>query len=754
MKKTNNNRGFTLTELIAVIVIIGILISVGTITFINVRNKVLKKDYNNLVTYLETKASEYANDTNITTISVEDLIKEGYVNPDDQDNVYNPETKESMNCYIIKSTFEDGKYVAKLAQDLGKEEGKCKTYTKTNRFSMCKYNNETKKCDNLDKDVWYNKDITLGVKYSNKDEIISDANATFNWTSTNGFSSQENLVETKTNVISQNTYKCEITIGENIDEVNAVINIDKQAPTILDIKYDKNWASEKNVVVEAYDMDGSGILGYSFVDENASCGSFKSENNKKYTVVGTNTYKVCVSDKAGNVSEKTFVIDKIDTATPVAPDIKASDNITSGKWHNKEFTLNFTSNNELSQSIITYYYSFDNKNFVYTGDTLNVSVKYHDETVYVKACNEAGTCSNVKNYKIMIDLEAPVIKVKSKTLKYALSSKEDVLNNITVTDAVSGVDYVNIVVNDKVIKNISTLTAGVYTLRYEAYDKAGNKSVSENVSLTIFVPQVDVDYTEDEITYVVPISGTYRINLWGAQGSGSGGKGAYLGVTAYFEAGDVLTMAVGGTNGYNGGGVGASGTSSGGGATTVKKNGTYIVRAAGGGGGTSGTAGGSDNGSGGASAGAGAGRSGTNSGGGSSSLDYNYSCNCDTCGGGCKEQSSYDCHCSTCGGGCKEYYDHYCAEWKDCSDKYPGCKTCVKDVANCKTYYPTYDCNCRTCHYCSEYYPTYSCNCSTCTTKGNSGRGGSNYIANGVTVVEKTNGNRSGNGKLELKFVS
>lgn len=72
------------------------------------------------------------------------------------------------------------------------------------------------------------------------------------------------------------------------------------------------------MIVEAYDMDGSGILGYSFVDENASCGSFKSENNKKYTVVGTNTYKVCVSDKAGNVSEKTFVIDKIDTATPVA----------------------------------------------------------------------------------------------------------------------------------------------------------------------------------------------------------------------------------------------------------------------------------------------------------------------------------------------------------------------------------------------------------------------------------------------------
>lgn len=71
-------------------------------------------------------------------------------------------------------------------------------------------------------------------------------------------------------------------------------------------------------------MDSSSILGLFIGDENAVVVHLKkSENNKKYTVVGTNTYKVCVSDKAGNVSEKTFVIDKIDTATPVAPDSKA-----------------------------------------------------------------------------------------------------------------------------------------------------------------------------------------------------------------------------------------------------------------------------------------------------------------------------------------------------------------------------------------------------------------------------------------------
>ena len=31
--------------------------------------------WNNLITYLETKAIEYANETNVTAVSVEDLIK-------------------------------------------------------------------------------------------------------------------------------------------------------------------------------------------------------------------------------------------------------------------------------------------------------------------------------------------------------------------------------------------------------------------------------------------------------------------------------------------------------------------------------------------------------------------------------------------------------------------------------------------------------------------------------------------------------
>ena len=68
-----NKKGFTLIELIAVLVVLSILISASVMLFINIRKNILEKEYNNLVLYLETKASEYAEETSITTINVEDL---------------------------------------------------------------------------------------------------------------------------------------------------------------------------------------------------------------------------------------------------------------------------------------------------------------------------------------------------------------------------------------------------------------------------------------------------------------------------------------------------------------------------------------------------------------------------------------------------------------------------------------------------------------------------------------------------------
>ena len=108
-------------------------------------------------------------------------------------------------------------------------------------------------------------------------------------------------------------------------------------------------------------------------------------------------------------------------------------------------------------------------------------------------------------------------------------------------------------------------------------------SVKATESFTSFA------YTGEETKFVAPYTGEYKIELTGAQGgkstSKSGGKGGKIVVTARLERGDVLTVNVGGQDGYNGGGTGK--VSNGGGATVVSLNNTILAIAGGGGGATS-----------------------------------------------------------------------------------------------------------------------------------------------------------------------
>ena len=77
----------------------------------------------------------------------------------------------------------------------------------------------------------------------------------------------------------------------------------------------------------------------------------------------------------------------------------------------------------------------------------------------------------------------------------------------------------------------------------------------------------DFDYTGDEQTFTVLVSGTYKLETWGAQGGNAnsypGGYGGYSSGEVYLEKGTILYINVGGagtegytgtTGGYNGGG--------------------------------------------------------------------------------------------------------------------------------------------------------------------------------------------------------
>lgn len=83
-------------------------------------------------------------------------------------------------------------------------------------------------------------------------------------------------------------------------------------------------------------------------------------------------------------------------------------------------------------------------------------------------------------------------------------------------------------------------------------------------------------YTGAVQEFVAPVTGTYKLEVWGAQGGGttlaSGGKGGYSYGNVELSAGQVIYIVVGGQGGYNGGGA-AGGTSggNGGGATHIAK---------------------------------------------------------------------------------------------------------------------------------------------------------------------------------------
>ncbi|MGN1374132.1 MAG: prepilin-type N-terminal cleavage/methylation domain-containing protein [Bacilli bacterium] len=93
----SKNEGFTLVEVIMVVVILGIIIGIAVPSYIAVSNNIRRKNYDQKMDNIKAKALEYARDYNVEsiTIPVKVLIEEGYLaeeNPDGNDNekVTNP----------------------------------------------------------------------------------------------------------------------------------------------------------------------------------------------------------------------------------------------------------------------------------------------------------------------------------------------------------------------------------------------------------------------------------------------------------------------------------------------------------------------------------------------------------------------------------------------------------------------------------------------------------------------------------------
>ena len=401
-----NKKGFTLIELIAVLVVLSILITSSVAVFINIRNSVLKKEKNNLITYLETKAIEYANETNVTAVSVEDLIKIGLIKPDDETDIYDPVTRESMNCYIIDLVWEDGEYKAKFGSNVGKNGTTCNEYTRRKNLVICQVVGNN--CNDIKNEHWFKDDITIGLKFVNGKRIIKESGYEISWKSNTGISSIEDTIKTNVDLIANINYTAKVIKDNEVSEASQIVNIDKEAPIINEIKYNTNWSKSKEIEIIASDGLGSGVGGYVIVLENEKCSGYNTNN--KITIKSNGNYKVCIRDKAGNETEKVIKVSTIDTK-PENPIISASDGIASGNFHGKDYILSWKSTYNGTQDLV-YYYGTDKTKMTNKGTSVGVKKDQYNVIMYVKACTrESNLCSGISSYKINVDTKPtnPVI---------------------------------------------------------------------------------------------------------------------------------------------------------------------------------------------------------------------------------------------------------------------------------------------------------------------------------------------------------
>lgn len=210
------------------------------------------------------------------------------------------------------------------------------------------------------------------------------------------------------------------------------------------------------------------------------------------------------------------------------------------------------------------------------GDNINLNpyvvgtYKFDSIAPTLDIITSASNCSQTTAVTISISDSGTGLSDENK-YQYYLSTSNTSLENGSFQTYKSGSSF-------SFNTDINNYTPGTYYLWiYPIKDNVGN--VTNNVEFgnpynakTITLKyEKCFSYNGGSQTFTVPHAGNYKVEAWGAQGSGNdGGKGGYTKGNIDMSKSEVFYVYVGGQNGYNGGGAGCSSTLTGGGATDLR----------------------------------------------------------------------------------------------------------------------------------------------------------------------------------------
>ena len=545
-----NKKGFTLVELLSVIVLLGIIITIGLFSISSIRKTILDRQYKNLKTEIELAAEKYYQDTESTIFYVQTLLDEGYIKADNSSlNIYSPVDSNIMNCYTInvvdeKATLDDiiknkecnaeiaGNYELKIVRENNKTSDKW--YKESEELSAVKSDNSvddsliyTWTTDLNPNTIWDKRKFDLKNLLSEKGGVINDV-----------FYVQAN---------SQDTDKVYRSAGKRI-------KIDKVKPIIdsADAGEQNDWVKQRDVTIKAHDL-GSGIVGYLFSDKADCSGNFEkltkpqNEFTLKRTFKSNGEYYFCLIDDAGNISDsEKIVIQKVDGIPP-----KCYYNNENYEWHSGSRTISYGCQDDESgcdKLIVngrnTYTCSGNNcniftQNKTYNGTYKNIKINDINQSIGTfKIIDKNGnetTCpdSNKQYLNLFLDNTNPTVKINSMSYSGGYLTV-----SASVTDSNSGVQNAYVVYNGKTSNTIScngnctlrlyvgSLVSGNVTLY--GTDKVGNVgSDSKTINVYTGTKSDSKDYNTS-FTENISYSGTYLYhdiqNILGSASCSSSGR--------------------------------------------------------------------------------------------------------------------------------------------------------------------------------------------------------------------------------------
>ena len=543
-----NKKGFTLVELLSVIVLLGIIITIGLFSISSIRKTILDRQYKNLKTEIELAAEKYYQDTESTIFYVQTLLDEGYIKADNSSlNIYSPIDSKIMNCYTINVVDEKA-----ILDDINKNE-ECNAEIAGNyELKIVRENDKTS-------DKWYKESEELSaVKSDNSvdDSLIytwtTDLNPNTIWDKRKF--DLKNLLSEKGGVINDVFYVQANSVDKSYRSAGKRIKIDKVKPIIdsADAGEQNDWVKQRDVTIKAHDL-GSGIVGYLFSDKADCSGNFEkltkpqNEFTLKRTFKSNGEYYFCLIDDAGNISESSkIVIQKVDGIPP-----KCYYNNENYEWHSGSRTISYGCQDDESgcdklivNSRKTYTCRENNCNIFTQNKDYNETydkIKINDTEKSIgtfKIIDKNGnetTCpdSNKQYLNLFLDNTNPTVKINSMSYSGGYLTV-----SASVIDSNSGVQNAYVVYNGKTSNTVpcngnctlslyvGSLVSGNITLY--GTDKVGNVgSDSKTINVYTGTKSDSKDYNT-LFTENISYSGTYLYhdiqNILGSASCSSSGR--------------------------------------------------------------------------------------------------------------------------------------------------------------------------------------------------------------------------------------